>query len=328
MENTQASATRPNIVYLDCKTVNRGDLSWEPLERLGNFKAYDRTEREHVVERAAEADIVIVNKTRLDRDLLAQLPRLRLVCVAATGYDVVDVRAAAELGIPVCNCGAYGTNAVAQMVVALLLEVTNCVGHYAEANRHGFWANSPDFSCMDTPLTELDGKRLAVVGFGNIGRAVTDLLRPFGMSLHAVTSKPQSALPPDVAKIELEEAFSACDVVSLNCPLTPENEGFVNEQLLKLAKPGLILINTARGKLVNDEAVADALRENRLGAYCADVLSQEPPQKDHVLLSTPRTFITPHIAWATVTTRQRLLNILRDNIDRYLNGHPQNVVNQ
>ncbi len=318
---------RPRIVFLDGQTINTGDLSWEIFEQMGDFTVYDRTESAHVVERAASADIILLNKTPLQREHFAKLPGLRMVCVAATGYDVVDIAAARAHGIPVCNCAGYGTRAVAQMVVAHLLEVTNRVGHYAEANRRGFWCKSRDFCCWDEPLMELENRRAAIVGFGNIGQAVAGMLRPFGVKLCAVTSKRPADLPVDVQKITLEEAFSACDIVSLNCPLTPDNTAFVNDGLLKNANPRLILINTARGKLVDEEAIACALRENRLGAYCADVLSQEPPSTDNPLLTAPRCYITPHIAWATADARQRILDIIAGNIRAFMAGKPVNVVN-
>ncbi len=316
-----------NIVFLDARTLSAGDISWNALQRLGHFTAYDRTQPDEVMERAAEADVLILNKTRLQREHFQTLPRLKLVCVAASGYDVVDVSAAREHGVTVCNCAGYGTGAVAQMVVALLLEVTNRVGRYAEADRQGFWCSSKDFCRWDEPLMELAGRRLAVVGFGHIGRAVTDLLRPFGMRLGVVTSKSAADLPADVVRLTLEEAFAESDVVSLNCPLTPENRAFVNAALLSAARPGLILINTARGGLVAEQAVAEALARGTLGAYCADVLAKEPPSADNPLLSTPRTFVTPHIAWATAEARLRILDTIVRNIGAFLQGRPQNVVN-
>ncbi len=316
-----------NIVFLDAKTLNGGDLTWEAIERFGHLTVYDRSTADEVVERASEADIIILNKTPLRAEHFDRLPRLRLVCVAATGFDVVDVEAARRHGIPVCNCAAYGTGAVAQMVVAHLLEVCNRVGHYSELNRKGFWSNSRDFCCWDEPLVELAGKQLAVVGFGNIGRAVTDLLRPFGMKLSAVTSKPAEALPTDVRKVSLAQAFAQSDVVSLNCPLTAQNRGFVTAELLAASRPGLILINTARGGLIDEQAVADALHQGTLGAYCADVLAVEPPPAGNPLLSAPRAYITPHVAWATAEARQRIINIIAANIEGHLSGQPQNVVN-
>lgn len=316
-----------HIVFLDSHALNPGDLAWTALEAFGTLTVYDRSEADDVVERAADAEVILLNKTPLRREHFPRLPRLRLVCVAASGYDVVDVAAAREYGIPVCNCAGYGTRAVAQMVLAHLLEVTNRVGHYAELDRHGFWAQCPDFCCWDEPLTELDGKTATVVGYGRIGNAVLDLLRPLGMRLRAVTSRPAAALPADVEKVDLVEAFATGDVVSLNCPLTAQNVGFVNAALLQQSRRGLILINTARGRLVDDVAVAAALESGQLGAYCADVLSTEPPRADHPLLAAPRCYITPHIAWATVEARERIVGMIADNIAAYLKGKPRNVVN-
>lgn len=318
---------RPNIVFLDGNTINNGDLDWAPLERLGALTVYDRTSGEEIVERAKEADVVIINKTPLSDATLQKLTRLKLICVAATGFDVVDIKAARALNIPVCNCAAYGTMGVAQMVVAHLLNVTNRVDHYAEACRKGEWKASKDFCFWHSPLRELDGQSIAIVGFGNIGRKVSEMLRPFGMKLFAVTSKEQRDLPADVTKIGLEAAFEQCDVVSLNCPLTSENKEFVNRGLLQHCNPNLILINTARGKLVNSTDVAEALKENRLGAYCTDVLEEEPPRGDQPLFSAPRCYVTPHIAWATTEARRRIINILAENIEGFLHGTPVNQVN-
>lgn len=316
-----------NIVFLDSHALNAGDISWQPLEAYGTLTTYDRSTADEVVERAAAADVIILNKTPLRAAHFARLPHLRLVCVAATGYDVVDVAAARRYGIPVCNCAAYGTGAVAQMVVAHLLEVTNCVGHYAAAVRRGFWAESRDFCRTDQPLIELEGKRIAVVGYGHIGQAVIDRLRPFGMELCAVTSKSQSELPADVRRLSLDEAFRTAHVVSLNCPLTTENRAFINKTLLATCRPDLILINTARGALIDETAVREALTTSRLGAYCTDVLATEPPAAAHPLFTAPRCFITPHVAWATVEARARIIRIIADNIAGFLKGELRNVVN-
>lgn len=316
-----------NIVFLDGFTLNPGDISWDAFRQLGNFTVYDRTASDEVTVRGANADILIVNKTRLTKEHFSALPRLKLVCVAATGYDVIDVKAAREHGIPVCNAANYGSRAVAQMVLALILEVTNRVGEYAAANRSGLWSGSKDFCCWNQPLMELTDKRVAIIGFGNIGKQVACLLRPFGVKLYTVSSKSQDKLPEDILKISLEEAFSTCDIVSLNCPLTSENKEFVNVQLLENIKQGLILINTARGKLINEEAVAQALKEKRLGAYCCDVLSQEPPLPDNPILSAPNTWVTPHVAWATAEARKRIISIIERNINAFLDGHPENIVN-
>ncbi len=316
-----------HIVFLDGATLNPGDLSWKEFQELGAFTVYDRTNPEEVLSRAEKADILIVNKTRLTAEHFSKLPHLKLVCVAATGYDLIDVTAARRHGIPVCNAANYGSRSVAQMAVAMLLEVTNRVGSYARLNREGFWSNSKDFCCWNEPLTELAEMNIAIVGFGNIGRTLADMLRPFGARLHAVTSKQASELPEDITRINLEEAFSLCDVVSLNCPLTEENERIVNANLLSRSRRGLILINTARGKLIDEQAVADALASGQLGAYCCDVLSQEPPSSDHVLLKAPNCYITPHIAWATQAARRRIIATLVGNINAFLRGTPQNVVN-
>ena len=315
-----------NIVFLDGFTLNPGDLDWLCFEKIGNFKVYDRTESSDIIQRAKDADILILNKTRLGEKEMLELPQLRLICVAATGYDVVDINAASHRGIIVCNAAGYGTTAVAQMVVAHLLNVTNRVSHYAEKNRNGFWKNSLDFCCWNEPLMELENKRVAIVGFGSIGQKVAEMLRPFGVCLFAVSSKKE--LPVDIGHISLEEAFSTCDVVSLNCPLTSNNVQMINGTLLEKANPNLILINTARGRLVNDEDLAEALKINRIAAYCADVLSEEPPCNDNPLLHLPNTFITPHIAWATLEARQRILRIVVQNIESFLAGNPQNIVNK
>ena len=318
---------RPHIVFLDAHTLNPGDLDWKCIKDLGEFTAYERTERENIISRSIEADIIITNKTVLRREHFEKLPKLRLICVAATGFDVIDVAAAREFGIRVCNCAGYGTRAVAQMVVAHLLEVANRVGHYTAACHSGFWSQQNDFCSWNNPLMELQDKKMGVIGFGNIGREVINLLRPFGMLLFAVTSKTQQSLPADVCKVTLEEAFSQCDVISLHCPLMENNKKMVNEQLLNQAKKGLILINTARGKLIDETAVAKALGEGRLGAFCCDVLSKEPPEEDNPILSSPNTFITPHIAWATPEARQRILEIIVNNIKSFQTGTPINVVN-
>lgn len=317
-----------NIVFLDAHALNPGDLSWSAIEAFGTLTVYDRSTADEVIDRAGEADVIILNKTPLQREHFARLKHLRLVCVAASGYDVVDVAAAREYGIPVCNCAGYGTRAVAQMVVAHLLEVTNRVGHYAAATREGLWTRCPDFCCWDEPLAELAGKTLTVVGYGRIGRAVVDMLRPMGMVLRVVTRQDPATLPADVTAVSLAEAFATSDVISLNCPLTPDNAEFVNAALLATARRGLVLVNTARGRLVDEAAVADALKSGRLGAYCADVLATEPPTADNPLLSAPRAYITPHIAWATVDARQRIVNIIAHNIDAWRNGTPDNVVNK
>lgn len=316
-----------SIVFLDSHALNPGDLSWVPLEALGTLTAYPRTAPSEVVERAKEAEVIILNKVRLGEEEFAQLPKLRLILVAATGYDVIDCAAARRHGITVCNVPAYSTLAVAQHTLALILAVTNRVEHYTRLNHEGYWAQSIDFCLWNEPIIELTAKRIALVGFGSIGQKVAQLLLPLEAEVLAVTSKPQEALPEGVRKVNLEEAFAEADIVSLHCPLDAKNRGFVDAALLAKAKPGLMLINTARGGLINDADVAAALKAGTLGYYCCDVLSQEPPSADHPMLSAPRTFITPHVAWASIDARKRIVNIMAANLRAFMAGAPQNVVN-
>ena len=316
------------IVFLDSYTLNPGDLSWDVFHPFGTFITYDRTLPSEVIERAQDAEVIITNKVRLGEAEYAQLPKLKLVLVAATGYDVIDTVAARNHGVCVCNCAGYSSRAVAQMVFAHLLEVCSSVGHYARLNaEEKMWAKSRDFCCWHNPLTELCGKRMAIVGYGNIGREVERLAQAFYMEVYAVSSKPQSQLPESVTKISLEDAVATCDVISLCCPLTKDNERMINAALLSKANPNLIIVNTARGKLIDEPAMADALKENRIKAFCADVLSSEPPALDNPLLSAPRAFITPHIAWATREARGRIIDILVGNLQAFLNGATTNVVN-
>lgn len=314
------------IVILDSYTANPGDLSWEPLKKLGELSVYDRTRPEETVERAREAEIVLTNKVCLHRAEIEQLPRLRYIGVLATGYNVVDIDAAAERGIVVTNVPAYSTMSVAQMVFAHLLTVTNRVEHYAIKNRSGEWASGPDFCYWDTDLTELAGKTFGIVGLGNIGSHVAAIAQALGMKVVAYTSKDANSLSTGIAKRSLEELFRESDVVSLHCPLTSDTHHLVNRQLLCSMKPSAILINTGRGPLVNEQDVADALNGNRLKAYCADVLSEEPPQTDNPLLQCENAFITPHIAWATKEARMRLIEIAISNVNAFVNKHPKNVV--
>ena len=316
-----------NIVFLDGYTINPGDLTWQPLEALGHLTVYDRTEPDEVLERATGAEVLIVNKTCLTAGHFDALKSLKLVCVAATGYDRIDTAAARRQGVVVCNCAGYSSLSVAQMVVSLLLEAFDSVGFYAGQNRRGAWSDSPDFCYTVKPRVELAGKRMAIVGFGNIGRTVARIMQAFGLQLFAVSSKEAYELPDGVQKITLDEAFATCDIVSLNCPLTPQNRGFVNAGLLARANPRLVLVNTARGALVDEQAVAGALSQGRLGAYCTDVLTQEPPAPDCPLLSAPNCYITPHIGWDTIEARRRILDILVDNIRAFQSGSPVSVVN-
>ena len=315
-----------NIVILDGYSANPGDLSWKELESLGNVTVYDRTSPSETVTRAAEAEVVLTNKVVIGRGEMAQLPHLKYIGVLATGYNVVDIEAAHERGITVTNVPAYSTESVAQMVFAHLLTVTNRIEHYAIANREGRWSRNPDFCYWDFPHMELSGKLFGIIGLGNIGQRVAAIAHAFGMRVCAYTSKSEKQLPSYVEKKSMEEILSACDVISLHCPLTPDTRHLINSQTLKKMKPSAILINTGRGPLIDDQAVADALAEGRLAAFCADVLTEEPPKATNPLLAQPNAFTTPHIAWASTEARIRLLHIAIDNVRSFLSGHPQNVV--
>lgn len=312
------------IVILDGYTANPGDLSWSELEQLGQLTVYDRTRPEETVARAADADVVLTNKVVIGRQEISQLPRLQYIGVLATGYNVVDIQAARERGIIVTNVPAYSTESVAQMVFAHLLTVTNRTEHYAVLNRQGRWSSNPDFSYWDTPLHELAGKTFGIVGLGNIGSRVAQIALAFGMKVVALTSK--SALPAGIQKVSLDELLTTADVVSLHCPLTDTTRHLINARTLQMMKPSAILINTGRGPLVNDADVAEALSTQRLYAYCADVLTTEPPQADNPLLCQSNAYFTPHIAWASVEARVRLLQTAIANVRAFANGTPQNTV--
>ena len=314
------------IVILDAYGANPGDLSWDGLRELGELTVYERTRAEETVGRAVEADIVLTNKVVLGRREIEQLPRLRYIGVLATGYNVVDTVAAREHGVTVTNVPAYSTESVAQMVFAHLLTVTNRTEHYALQNRQGRWTASPDFCYWDTPLTELAGKTFGIVGLGNIGRRVAQIAQAFGMQVKALTSKRADELPAGVKKVELRELLATADVLSLHCPLTDTTRHLMNAQTLSLMKSTAILINTGRGPLVCDADVAEALQSGRLAAYCADVLTEEPPRSDNPLISLPNAYFTPHVAWATREARIRLLQVAIDNVRAFVEGSPQNVV--
>jgi glycerate dehydrogenase len=315
------------IVVLDGYTLNPGDLSWGRLETLGECTVYDRTAPEDVVERAGEAEIVLTNKTILSADVIRRLTRLRYIGVLATGYNVVDVEAAGERGILVTNVPSYGTRSVAQMVFAHLLNLTQHVAHHAGTVREGRWAACPDFCYWDMPLLELAGLTLGIVGFGRIGRAVAGLARAFGMKVIVYDVIVPAEMPDGCRMAELEEVFRDADVLSLHCPLTPRTEKLVNAERLALMKPTAFLINTSRGPLIDEPALAEALNAGRLAGAGLDVLSAEPPAADNPLLTAKNCYITPHIAWATRSARQRLLSIAIDNVAAFVAGKPQNVVN-
>ncbi len=314
------------IVILDGYTANPGDLSGKELEALGQVTVYERTMPEETVARAADADVVLTNKVIIGKAEMEQLPHLQYIGVLATGYNVVDIKAAHEHGIIVTNVPAYSTESVAQMVFAHLLTVTNRTEHYAIQNRAGRWTNNPDFSYSDTVLTEIAGKTMGIVGLGNIGSRVAQIALAFGMKVKAFTSKAAETLPEGIQKADMQELFSSSDVLSLHCPLTDNTKHLINAETIGLMKKTAIVINTGRGPLVDDQAVADALENKRITAYCADVLTEEPPKADNPLLKQQNAYITPHIAWATVEARVRLIQVATDNVSAFLNGNPQNVV--
>ena len=317
---------RMKIVELDGYAANPGDLSWEPMRELAELVLYDRSKPSEVVERVGDAEMVLTNKVVFTDEVMAQLPNLKYIGVLATGYNVVDVEAAHRRGIVVTNIPAYSTDSVAQMTFALLLSVTNRVEHYADMNRQGRWSRNSDFCYWDTPLIELSGKTLGLVGLGNIGSKVAQIAHQFGMDVFALTSKPSASLPDGIQKTTLEGLLAVSDVLSLHCPLTADAHHLINEQRLQQMKPGAILLNTGRGPLVDEQAVAKALASGRLGAYAADVMELEPPTKDNPLFSQPNAFLTPHIAWATREARQRLLDIAVANVKAFIEGAPINVV--
>lgn len=314
------------IVVLDGYCLNPGDLSWKEMESLGDLKVYDRTSPAELLERSEGAEVLITNKTLISADDMEALPQLKYIGVLATGYNVVDVEAAKKKGIVVTNIPAYSTSSVAQMVFAHLLNITQRVGHYADMNHQGKWSDNIDFCYWDTDLIELDGKWMGIVGFGNIGQATARIALAYGMRVGVFTSKSQNDLPEGIIKMDLNELFTTCDVISLHCPLTPSTQEMVNAERLKLMKPNTILINTGRGPLINEQDLANALNESKILAAGLDVLSTEPPTSTNPLLSARNCFITPHIAWATKEARIRLMQIAVSNLKGYINGHIINNV--
>ncbi|SNU04451.1 glycerate dehydrogenase [Prevotellaceae bacterium MN60] len=313
-------------MILDGYTANPGDLSWGKLKELGALTVYERTQPEETVARAKEAEMVLTNKVLLRRQEIEQLPNLKYIGVLATGYNVVDLEAARERGIIVTNVPAYSTESVAQMVFAHLLTVTNRTEHYAIQNRQGKWTASPDFSYWDTTLTELAGKTFGIVGLGNIGKRVAAIAQAFDMKVIAYTSKAASQLPEYIEKKTMDELLRESDVLSLHCPLTADTKQLINRETLQKMKSSAILINTGRGPLINDQDVAEALNNNRLRAYCTDVLTEEPAKSDNPLLQCEYAYITPHIAWATCEARTRLIEIATGNVKAFIEGKAQNVV--
>lgn len=317
--------TLMNITILDGWSANPGDLSWQPLEKFGRLTVYDRTFTDQILERSKGNEIILTNKVPLDSATLRQLPNLQYIGILATGYNVVDVKTAVSQGITVTNIPSYSTMSVAQSVFALLLAFTNSTEHYSDQFHSGEWCRCPDFSFVDTELTELSGKRLGIIGYGNIGKAVARIASAFGMEVCASSSKDQKELG-DIVKLTTDEIFSTCDVVSLHCPLTEDTYHIADERRINSMKRDAIIINTARGPLVDEYALAVALKEGKIRGAGLDVLGQEPPSFDNPLIGVPRCIVTPHIGWATKEARTRLIAIAIDNVRAFLSGAPVNVV--
>jgi len=318
-----------NIVVLDGYTLNPGDLSWNKMEKLGNLTIYERTSPDKVYERTKDAAIVLTNKTPISPELINKLPSLKYIGVLATGYNVVDVEAARQKGIPVTNVPGYGPNSVAQLTFALLLELCQHVQRHSDAVLEGKWATSADWCFWDYPLVELAGKTMGVIGFGTIGQRVADIASGFGMNVIG-----QSRTQTDQSQRKnfkwgsLEELLRESDVISIHCPLTPETKGLINKDTLKKMKAATFLLNTSRGPIIVDQNLADALNNNVIAGAGIDVLSVEPPPKDNPLFKAKNCLITPHLAWATKEARSRLMNGVVENVSAFLSGKPVNVVNR
>lgn len=313
------------IVILDGYALNPGDLSWDFLKEFGAVIYYDRTEGEaQTIERIGDADIILLNKVAITEKVLASCPDLKLICVLATGYNVVDCAAAARRGIPVCNVPGYGTNAVAQFTFSLLLELCNRVGLHSDSVHRGEWAACPDFCYWKSPQMELAGKTMGIIGYGSIGRAVGTIAEAFGMKILAYN---RTRYDDGAEYAELDTLLEKADVVSLHCPLFPETRGIIDAEAIEKMKDGAILLNTARGPLIDEQAVAEALRSGKLRGAAMDVVSEEPISAKNPLLQAPNCIITPHMAWAPVESRQRILDITAASIRGFLSGKPTHVVN-
>lgn len=310
------------IVVLDAFTVNPGDLSWQPLRELGEVICFDRTVPEKVVGRIADADAVLTNKVVITGAMMDECPKLKYIGILATGNNVVGAEDCAARGITLRAVPKYGSDSVAQHAFALLLAATNRVEHYARLVSGGVWSRCEDFTYRDTPMTELAGLTMGILGLGNIGSRVARMADAFGMRVVATTTKEPAITPAYIERLPLEEMLAESDVVSLHCPLCEQTRQIINRERLALMRPGAILINTGRGPLIDEYAVAEALRTDKLGAYCADVLSQEPPEDGSPLIGVPHCFLTPHIAWATKAARQRLLDMSTELLSQFTHQRP------
>ena len=314
------------IVILDGYTLNPGDLSWEGVKDLGNCTFYDRTPPELTVERAKDADAVFTNKVVLNKEVIEQLPELKYIGVLATGYNVIDMDAARTAGIKVTNIPAYSTASVAQMVFSHILNFAQNVAVHAKSVSDGEWAENMDFSYWETPQMELAGKTIGIIGFGQIGQAVANIALAFGMKV-IFNNRSQKETALDARQVDFDTLLAESDFISINCPLTNENKGFINKETIEKMKPEVFLVNTGRGPLINEKDLADALNNGRIAGAGLDVLSTEPPSEDNPLPKAKNCSITPHIAWATFEARTRLMQIATENLKAFLDGNPKNVVN-
>ena len=312
------------ITILDGYGINPGDLNWDSFRQFGDLNYYDRTPGEDLtVERIGDSDIILLNKVPITESVLDRCPNLKLICVLATGYNIVDCAAAAKRNIPVCNVPGYGTNAVAQFTFGLLLELCYRIGLHSDSVHSGEWSACPDFCYWKTPQMELAGKTLGIIGYGAIGRKVSEIAKAFGMNVLAYS---RTQYPGD-SYVDLDTLLQNSDVVTLHCPLFAENTGMIDASAIAKMKDGAILLNTARGALLDEQAVADALKSGKLRGYGADVVITEPIPADSPLLGLPNCILTPHIAWAPLESRQRIFDATVANIKAFLEGNPQNVVN-
>lgn len=316
------------IVNLDAHTTNPGDLSWEQFKKYGEVTIYERTQQDQIIDRAKDADVLFINKCIITSEILDKLPKLKYVGLQSTGYNVIDCEAAKKKGIVVSNIPAYSTAAVAQLTFSFILQFTNKVAMHNEAVHNGEWCSCPDFCFWKAPLTELDSKVLGIIGFGSIGQRVANIANAFGMRVLVYTPHPNPEKFKNVSFVDFDTLCGEADFISCHCPLTPQTQGIINKNAIEKMKESVIIINTSRGPVINENDLADALNGGRIKGAGVDVLSVEPPKKDNPLLTAQNCIITPHIAWAALETRERLLSILEDNLEAFIEGHPQNVVNK
>lgn len=316
------------IVNLDAYTTNPGDLSWDNFKKYGDITIYERTNPEQIIDRAKDADVLFINKCVITKEIIDQLPNLKYVGLQSTGYNVIDADYAKQKGIVISNIPEYSTTAVAQLVFALILQITNKVTLHSDAVQNGEWCKCPDFCFWKAPLSELDGKIIGIIGFGSIGQRVYKIAKAFGMKIIVYTPHPKHNEFSDIEFTDFHTLCKNADIITCHCPLTPKTENLINKEAIELMKRNVIIINTSRGPVVNDKDLAEALNSERIQGAGLDVLRVEPPTIDNPLINAKNCYITPHIAWAALETRERLLGILEDNLSAFINGKPQNVINK